>query len=173
MFILLTCPSHNYPSGWPCGKPPFSFRGPSGTAFFLILHLFPKQIGLTKARKGKGRLAGRSLLTWTPAQIITFLQFCFRKPFREASGGNVPHFVILWYHDWGLSGLLWLLSRVRSNLTKETLKPQKGFQLGFRETPVFLPGTFRDCGVLACSKTWIKHTIVTQNRLANHIMNQL
>ena len=27
-----------------------------------------------------------------PAQIVTFFQFCFRKPFREASGGNVSHF---------------------------------------------------------------------------------
>ncbi len=99
------------------------------------------------------KVTWNSLPTWTPAQIVTFLQFCFRKPFREASGGNVSHFFIFWYHDWGLSGLLWLLSRLRSNLTKEKLKPKKGFRFAFRETLLFLPGTFRDCGVLTCSKT--------------------
>ena len=31
---------------------------------------------------------------------------------------------------------------------------EKAFRESFRETPLFLTGTFRDCGVLSCSKTY-------------------
>ena len=47
-------------------------------------------------------------------------------------------------------------------------KGRKPFRFAFRETLLFLPGTFRDCGVLACSKTRGKHTVVAKNRLANN-----
>ena len=37
--------------------------------------------------------------------------------------------------------------------TKKHQICEKAFRQVLRETPLFLPGTFRDCGVLVCSKT--------------------
>ena len=52
MFPIITAAgSYKYPSGLTSGKPPFSFRGPSGTAGFLKVYFIAKLFRLK--REGK------------------------------------------------------------------------------------------------------------------------
>ena len=50
-FIITAAGSDKYPSGLTSGKPPFSFRGPSGTAGFLKMYFIAKQFCLNKEGK--------------------------------------------------------------------------------------------------------------------------
>ena len=50
-FIITAAGSHKYPSGLTSGKPPFSFRGPSGTAGFLKVYFIAKLFCLKKEGK--------------------------------------------------------------------------------------------------------------------------
>ena len=43
-FIITAAGPYKYPSGLTSGKPPFSFRGPSGTAGFLKVYFIAKLI---------------------------------------------------------------------------------------------------------------------------------
>ena len=43
-FIITAAGGYNYPSGLTSRKPPFSFRGPSGTAGFLKVYFIAKKI---------------------------------------------------------------------------------------------------------------------------------
>ena len=50
-FIITAAGAYKYPSGLTSGKPPFSFRGPSGTAGFLKVYFIAKLFCLTKEGK--------------------------------------------------------------------------------------------------------------------------
>ena len=49
-FIITAAGSLKYPSGLTSGKPPFSFRGPSGTAGFLNVYFIAKLCCLKKKK---------------------------------------------------------------------------------------------------------------------------
>ena len=52
MFLIITAAvSYKYPSGLTSGNPPFSFRGPSGTAGFLKVYFIAKLVCLEKEGK--------------------------------------------------------------------------------------------------------------------------
>ena len=90
------------PSGDPSGKPPFSFRKPSGTAAFwkvsFIVILFYLKV--------KGKVSLLPLKTRESREKVKKINKFVKKPFRGP----------------------------------------------FRETMLFLPETFRDCGVLDVQK---------------------
>ena len=50
-FIITAAGPYKYPSGLTSGKPPFSFRGPSGTAGFLKVYFIAKLFCLKKEGK--------------------------------------------------------------------------------------------------------------------------
>ena len=50
-FIITAAEAYKYPSGLTSGKPPFSFRGPSGTAFFLKVYFIAKPFCSKNKRK--------------------------------------------------------------------------------------------------------------------------